>query len=167
MLFEALQALRGSHIATFGDHATAGGGFASLIEPEDRARIHPMPTGGILAFLAQLGALPPVIPLADIPRVDLDEQGKCTLGSLCTPAEFPTPSSRRGRPSSLSLRSMIFSSTPISHPLRVALSSSARTCPIHRLASGRLPPPWDRVSSAAVKLQKPHMNRRHLIDDLL
>ena len=50
-----------------------------------------MPTGGILAFLAQLVALPPVIRFADIPRIDLDEQGKCTLGSLCTPAEFSDP----------------------------------------------------------------------------
>lgn len=46
-------------------------------------------------------------------------------------------------------------------------SSPARSCAIHRLASGVSPCPWGRPSLSALKLEQPHVQQCHLLNDLL
>ena len=47
-----------------------------MIQAEDRAHVHPMPAGELLAFLAQGFRLSPMVALPDIPGVDFDNQGE-------------------------------------------------------------------------------------------
>src|SRR5207249_4118880 len=71
----------GADIAALADDGPAPRRLRSVIESEDGADIDPVPLGRHLLVLAQgfqpnLFGVAPVIALADVPGVDLDDEGK-------------------------------------------------------------------------------------------
>lgn len=73
---EGFEATAGGDVATLTDDGALGGGLSAVVQAEDGAHVYPVPAVEFLALGAEGVGLAPVITLADVPGVDLDDQGE-------------------------------------------------------------------------------------------
>src|SRR5437667_53858 len=73
---ERLQTLAGGDVTALRNKAAPTLGLTSLIESEDSAGENPVPAFWVLAFETEFASLSPIVPLTNIPSIDLDNQRK-------------------------------------------------------------------------------------------
>lgn len=71
---EGLEAQAGGDIAALGDDGPMAGGLSAMVEAKDGGQVNPMPAAGGLALGPERLGVAPVIPFADVPGIDFDDQ---------------------------------------------------------------------------------------------
>jgi hypothetical protein len=77
---QRLQALAGGHIAALADEGAPPGGLAPVVQAKDGGQINPMPAFDLLALLPQGFGLAPISALANVPGLNLNDQGEGLRG---------------------------------------------------------------------------------------
>lgn len=73
---EFFDTVAGGDVATLADDRALAGGLAAVVQTKDGGHVNPMPAVGVLFLLAQGLGQPPVVPFADVPGVNFDDQSE-------------------------------------------------------------------------------------------
>src|ERR1019366_6129053 len=77
---QGFEAQASGGVTALGNHRALSGSLAAVIQTEDGGHINPVPAIKFFARLPQFFSLSPVVALADIPGVDLDDQSEGLCG---------------------------------------------------------------------------------------